>query len=60
MSASTLGLCDYRTGDADTTLTIFQRAVREVVLRNHLPGRLTGRYSRYRRSPIVSDELSIQ
>ncbi|RKD87371.1 hypothetical protein C8D96_0842 [Kushneria marisflavi] len=48
MSASTLGLCDYRAGDTGTPLTILQRTVHEVVSRHHFTGRLTGRCSRYR------------
>lgn len=31
---------DYRTGDADTTLTIFQRAVREVAAQDYTPAQI--------------------
>ncbi|ART62275.1 GNAT family N-acetyltransferase [Kushneria marisflavi] len=31
---------DYRTGDADTTLTIFQRAVREVASQDYTPAEI--------------------
>lgn len=40
MFVSTLGIRDYRTGDADTTLTIFQRAVREVASRDYTPAEI--------------------
>ncbi|SPJ33784.1 GNAT family N-acetyltransferase [Kushneria phyllosphaerae] len=40
MAATAFCIRDYRTGDADTTLTIFQRAVREVAARDYTPAEI--------------------
>ncbi|WP_227875790.1 GNAT family N-acetyltransferase [Kushneria konosiri] len=40
MAATDFCIRDYRTADADITLTIFQRAVREVASQNYTPAEL--------------------
>ncbi|WP_457808462.1 GNAT family N-acetyltransferase [Kushneria sp. EE4] len=40
MSPNTLGIRDYRAGDADITLALFQRTVREVAARDYTPAQI--------------------
>ncbi|REC95568.1 GNAT family N-acetyltransferase [Kushneria indalinina] len=40
MATDTLGIRDYRADDADITLALFQRAVREVAARDYTPAQL--------------------